>query len=176
MGREVERKYLVKGEAWRRAGHGVRHRQGYLSTDPDRSVRVRVAGNEAFITVKGKSKGAARDEYEYTIPIGDAKKMLRTLCVKPLIEKTRYVIKDGERKWEIDKFARENKGLVIAELETDDDSRQIEKPDWVGDEVTGDPRYFNLNLVRHPFSEWRRRSSRTEWIISGGHGSLSQRA
>src|SRR5438105_657279 len=149
MGREVERKYLVKGDAWRpRAGRGVPHRQGYLSTDPDRSVRVRVAGGKAFITVKGKSEGAARDEYEYTIPIEDAKKMLRTLCVKPLIEKTRYVVKHGKRKWEIDRFARENKGLVIAELETDDASREIEKPDWVGEEVTGDPRYFNLNLVQ----------------------------
>lgn len=155
MGREIERKFLVKNDRWRRrAGPGVAYRQGYLSTDPKRSVRVRVAGNKAALTVKGESTGAARDEYEYPIPKKDAERMLRTLSVKPLIKKTRYVIKEGNLKWELDKFSGENRGLVIAEVELHDGKQGIAKPDWVGDEVTGDQRYFNLSLVKHPYSEW----------------------
>ena len=157
MGREIERKYLLKNDDWRRcAGSGVAYRQGYLSLDPDRSVRVRVAGDRAFLTVKGKSEGASRSEFEYPIPTDDAEQMLKTLCVKPLIEKTRYIVKNGKLKWEIDEFAGENKGLVIAELETADDQQEIVKPDWLGSEVTGDPRYFNVSLVQHPYSKWAR--------------------
>lgn len=152
MAREIERKFLVKNDAWRKqAGPGVPYRQGYLSTDPARSVRVRVAGDEAFVTIKGRSAGAARDEFEYPIPREDAEQMLENLCIKPLIEKTRYVIREGPLKWEIDEFAGENQGLVIAEMEIPEESTEIEKPGWVGDDVTGDPRYYNINLVYEPF-------------------------
>ena len=155
MGRELERKFLVINDRWRRrAGRGVIYRQGYLSTDPKRSVRVRVAGEKAAITIKSETVGAGRDEYEYPIPKEEAERMLRTLCVKPLIKKTRYVIKKGKLKWELDRFAAENRGLVIAEVELKDAKQDIEKPDWLGDEVTGDKRYFNLSLVKHPYSEW----------------------
>jgi adenylate cyclase len=151
MGREIERKYLVRNDGWRRlAGRGTLYRQGYLSTDPDRSVRVRVGGGKAFLTIKGKSEGPARDEFEYPIPLGDAEYFLLKLCVRPLIEKTRYVIEQAKLRWEIDEFAGDNQGLLIAELEVAGDNQEFSKPDWLGDEVTGDPRYFNISLVRHP--------------------------
>jgi adenylate cyclase len=155
MAREVERKYLVKGDLWReRAGPGVPIRQGYLCIEPDRSVRLRIAGDKAFLTIKGKSQGPARDEFEYPVPLEDAEQMLSRLAVKPLIEKTRHVIQDGKYKWEIDEFGGENQGLVVAEVETVDDNKDIPKPDWLGDEVTDDPRYFNVSLVQRPFSKW----------------------
>ncbi|HLJ18426.1 MAG TPA: CYTH domain-containing protein [Bryobacteraceae bacterium] len=157
MGREIERKYLVKDESWRRhAGKGVPYTQGYLSLDSDCSVRVRIAGAKAFLTIKGKSEGAGRDEFEYAIPKKDAEQILARLCIKPLIEKTRYVIRDGKHEWEIDEFSARNRGLVIAELELDEENEKIHKPEWLGEEVTGQPRYFNLSLVRHPYSEWKR--------------------
>jgi len=156
MAKEIERKYLLKNDAWRdQASAGVLHRQGYLSTDPGRSVRVRVAGTKGFLTIKGKAKGAARDEFEYVIPAKDAGLLLRTLCIRPLIEKTRYTIRQGKLKWEIDEFARENKGLVIAEIEIPGKGIRIAKPDWVGEEVTQHPRYSNINLVKKPFKEWK---------------------
>src|SRR5450755_1149382 len=109
MGREIERKFLVRNDIWRKhAGPGVPYRQGYLSFDPDRSVRVRIAGDQGFLTIKGKSEGTGRDEFEYSIPPGDARQLLDRLCVPPLIEKTRYVIKRDLVKWEIDEFAGEN--------------------------------------------------------------------
>jgi len=154
MAREVERKYLVRNDLWReRAGPGTPIRQGYLSIEPERSVRVRIGGDKAFLTIKGKSIGSARDEFEYPIPVEDAEQMLSELTVKPLIEKTRHVIQDGNHKWEIDEFWGENRGLVIAEVELQDPEGQITTPDWVGDEVTNDPRYYNISLVRRPFSK-----------------------
>lgn len=155
MSREIERKFLVRNDGWReQAGPGTPYRQGYLSLDPERSVRVRTAGDQAFLTIKGQSQGAARDEFEYPIPRRDAEQMLSSLCVQPLIVKMRYVVKDGPHKWEIDEFGGENRGLVLAEIELDDERQEIELPDWVGREVTNDPRYFNLSLVQHPYSEW----------------------
>ena len=156
MGREVEKKYLVRSDGWRkRVKTGTPYRQGYLCMDPGRSVRVRAAGDRGFLTVKGKSEGAGRDEFEYPIPVDDAEQMLRTLCVQPLIEKTRYIIPAGDLKWEIDEFEGQNKGLLLAEIELSEGSREPEKPDWAGEEVTGDPRYYNLELVRRPYSQWR---------------------
>ena len=156
MGREIERKYLVRTDNWRHeAGPGVPYRQGYLSLDPERSVRVRTAGDKGFITIKGKSEGAGRDEFEYPIPVEDARQLLEQLCIRPLIEKIRYTVKRDGLKWEIDEFMGENQGLVVAEVELEDERQEIPKPDWLGDEVTGDPRYFNLNLVRNPYSRWK---------------------
>jgi adenylate cyclase len=155
MGQEIERKYLVPNDNWRRhAGPGKVYVQGYLSLDPERSVRVRVAGRKAALTVKGESTSSIRDEFEYQIPAEDADRMLDKICVKPLIEKTRYVIQDGKLKWEIDEFSGENRGLIITEVELEDERLEIVTPDWVGEEVTDDPRYFNINLVKHPYSEW----------------------
>lgn len=151
---EIERKFLVKGDRWRALKSGRRYRQGYLSTAPARIVRVRVAGDEGFLTIKGKTTGALRTEYEYRIPVGDAEAMLDKLCVRPLIDKTRYRIEHQGLIWELDEFEGENKGLLVAEVELDTENQSIELPDWVGEEVTGDPRYYNVNLIANPFSKW----------------------
>lgn len=160
MGREIERKYLIRNDRWRSCtGPGTRYLQGYLSLDPERNVRVRVANADATLTIKGKSEGPIREEFEYRIPLEDADCMLAKICIKPVIEKIRYVIQDGELKWAIDEFKGENRGLIVVELETKDSSEAIVKPDWVGQEVTDDSRYFNFNLVKRPYSEWARSPS-----------------
>jgi len=154
MGEEIERKFLVSGEAWRETAEGTRYRQGFLSTEPERTVRVRVAGTRGSITVKGKSLGARRAEFEYEIPVADAERMLDTLCKRPLIEKVRYVLAIGAHTWEIDVFEGDNAGLVVAEIELRREDEAFERPEWVGDEVTDDPRYFNSNLVANPYRAW----------------------
>ena len=154
MGEEIERKFLVATEGWRETAEGTRYRQGFLSTDPERTVRVRVAGTRGSITVKGKSVGARRAEFEYEIPVADAERMLDTLCKRPLIEKVRYVLAVGAHTWEIDVFEGDNAGLVVAEIELSYEEEAFEKPDWVGNEVTDDPRYFNSNLVANPYRTW----------------------
>jgi adenylate cyclase len=155
MGKEIERKYLVRNDAWRAcASGGAAYRQGYLSLDPERSVRVRIAGDRGFLTVKGKSEGASRDEFEYPIPASEAREMLDRLCVPPIIEKTRYLVFVNGMKWEIDEFTGENHGLVVAEVELENENQQVALPSWLGTEVTSDARYYNLSLVRKPFSQW----------------------
>jgi CYTH domain-containing protein len=154
MSREIERKYLVVGEAWRSPGTAIRLRQGYLSTVKERTVRVRVAGDAGYLTVKGITRGATRTEFEYEIPVADADHMLDELCERPLIEKTRHLVDHGDLTWEIDEFGGVNTGLVIAEVELEDEAQPIDLPGWVGDEVTADPRYFNANLIAHPYSRW----------------------
>lgn len=154
MSREIERKYLVVGEAWRSPGTAIRLRQGYLSTVKERTVRVRVAGDAGHLTVKGITRGATRTEFEYEIPVADADLMLDELCEPPLIEKTRHLVVHGDLTWEIDEFGGVNTGLVIAEVELEDEAQSIDLPGWVGDEVTADPRYFNSNLIAHPYSRW----------------------
>jgi adenylate cyclase len=151
---EIERKFLVSGEAWRETAEGTRYRQGFLSTEPERTVRVRVAGPRGSITVKGKNVGARRAEFEYEIPVADAERMLDTLCQRPLIEKIRYTLPVGPHTWEIDVFEGSNAGLVVAEIELSSEDEAFEKPEWVGDEVTEDPRYFNSNLVANPYGTW----------------------
>jgi len=151
---EIERKFLVSGEAWRETAEGTRYRQGFLSTEPERTVRVRVAGPRGSITVKGKNVGARRAEFEYEIPVADAERMLDTLCQRPLIEKVRYTLAAGPHTWEIDVFEGSNAGLVVAEIELSSEDEAFEKPAWVGDEVTDDPRYFNSNLVANPYGTW----------------------
>ncbi|HOT28563.1 MAG TPA: CYTH domain-containing protein [Candidatus Ozemobacteraceae bacterium] len=154
MGIEIERKFLVTGDAWRTGARGVFYRQGYLSTAKERTVRVRIAGDRGFLTIKGESSGAARAEYEYEIPAVDAREMLERLCEKPLIEKTRYTVAFAGRKWEIDEFAGENEGLIVAEIEFSGEGVHFELPSWAGREVTGDPRYFNSSLARNPWRNW----------------------
>ena len=153
MGREIERKFLVTGDAWRKDAKGKRYRQGYLSLEPKRTVRVRSDGRKGAITIKGLSRGASRDEFEYPIPVKDANDLLK-LCERPLIEKTRFVVRHGGLTWEIDVFEGANRGLRIAEVELRSEKQRVALPAWVGSEVTHDARYFNANLVKHPFSRW----------------------
>jgi adenylate cyclase len=154
MGKEIERKFLVKNDSWRGQDNGKRYRQGYLSTVKERTVRVRTAGDKGFLTVKGITVGASRPEYEYEIPVADANEMLDQLCERPLIEKTRYRISHTGLVWEVDEFDGENRGLITAEVELKDEHQSVTLPGWVGQEVTGDPRYFNANLVAKPFTTW----------------------
>lgn len=153
MGSEIERKFLVRGSGWKQGAIGQPYRQGYLSTDPLRTVRVRIAGKQAYLTIKGQSQGITRPEFEYAIPPADALQLL-AMCLWPLIEKTRYRVEHGTHVWEIDEFAGENSGLVVAEVELQSPHEAIELPDWVGEEVSDDPRYLNANLVKKPFSRW----------------------
>lgn len=155
MGKEIERKFLVRDETWRANGAGTLYRQGYLSTVRERTVRVRTAGSKGWLTIKGLSVGMTRSEFEYEIPFADANVMLNELCEKPIIEKTRYRIPHGRVIWEVDEFHGVNQGLIVAEVELDSETRQLELPEWIGEEVTGDPRYFNANLINHPYTMWK---------------------
>jgi adenylate cyclase len=156
MGEEIERKFLVTGDGWREAARGTPYRQGFLSTEPERTVRVRAAGSKGTITIKGKSVGARRPEFEYEIPLADAQRMLDTLCKRPLVEKVRYALAWGRHTWEIDVFEGDNAGLVVAEIELGSEDEAFDEPEWLGEEVTDDPRYFNSNLVENPFCAWAR--------------------
>jgi adenylate cyclase len=152
MNKETEHRFLIRSDSWRRlAGPGAELRQGYLTTDSKRNVRVRIAGAEAQITIKGKAKGLTRPEFEYPIPPSDGEKIER-LCLKPILEKVRYKLKLGNLTWEIDEYAGENRGLVIAEVETEGPVGKL--PSWVGPEISTDERYRNYNLVEHPFILW----------------------
>jgi len=154
MGRETERKFLVKRQFFHPISQGVRYLQGYLSTVPERVVRVRVVGDRGYLTIKGLTVAASRLEYEYTIPAGEAEEMLKLLCLRPILEKIRYREEADGRIWEVDEFLGENQGLIVAEIELRDASQAITLPAWIGTEVTGDPRYFNSALVEKPFKSW----------------------
>ena len=154
MGTEIERKFLVADGGWRAGAEGTAYRQGYLSTEADRNVRVRIKGDRGYLTVKGRSVGISRLEFEYEIPVGDARRMLDDLCLTPLIEKTRFRVEHRGMTWEIDEFVGENAGLVLAEIELEREDQAIELPPWIGREVSDDPRYLNANLVARPFSRW----------------------
>jgi len=154
MGKEIERKFLVVSDAWRSLGRGTRYRQGYLSTVKERTVRVRTIADKGYLTIKGVSKGIARLEFEYEIPVEDADNLLDQLCERPLIEKDRYKISLGERIWEVDEFFGDNAGLIIAEVELESEDQAFDTPDWIGQEVSDDPRYFNANLIANPYKNW----------------------
>ena len=154
MGTEIEKKFLITDNSWRSLASGVTYRQGYLNITKERTVRVRTIEDKGFLTIKGIATGASRAEYEYEIPAADAEAMLNDLCEKPLIEKSRYKIDFEGFVWEVDEFFGENQGLIVAEVELESEDQRFEKPEWIGEEVTGDPRYFNANLVRNPFSKW----------------------
>jgi CYTH domain-containing protein len=153
MGIEIERKFLVVGDAWR-ATPAVPYAQGYLNRDKQRTVRVRVVRDEAWLTIKGVSVGATRAEFEYPIPLADARQLL-ALCDGPVIRKTRRVVEHAGARWEIDEFEGDNAGLVVAEIELPSEDASFERPGWLGAEVTHDPRYFNSSLATAPYSTWR---------------------
>ncbi len=156
MATEIERKFLVRNDAWRReADDGQTMRQGYMNGGGQASVRVRIQGKEAFLNIKSATLGVSRREYDYPIPLHDAEEMLEQLCEAPLIEKTRYHVDYAGCTWEVDVFAGDNAGLVVAEIELDSEDQVFEKPAWVGEEVSHDPRYYNVCLAKHPFKEWR---------------------
>ncbi|HPF69730.1 MAG TPA: CYTH domain-containing protein [Candidatus Krumholzibacteria bacterium] len=154
MGKEIERKYLVLGDGFKSGAEGVLFRQGYLSSAKERVVRVRTMGPKAALTIKGITVGATRAEFEYEIPLDDARSLL-DMCEQPLIEKTRYKVPFGGLTWEIDEFHGANAGLTVAECELESEDQAVTRPDWVGEEVTGDPRYFNSNLIANPYTTWR---------------------
>lgn len=155
MAAEIERKFLVAADSWRGGGDGLRIAQGYLSQDPDRTVRVRIAGEQAWLTIKGRNEGIKRLEFEYEIPLTDARELL-ALCLPSVIDKTRHRISHAGHVWEVDDFHGENAGLVVAEVELADETDSPELPSWVGAEVSADERYFNSCLADFPYSKWTR--------------------
>jgi CYTH domain-containing protein len=154
MGLEIEKKFLVKDDSWKQQATGVFYRQGYLSSQPERVVRVRTVEEKAYLTIKGKSIGAARCEYEYEIPHAEAVEILTQVCEQPIIEKIRYKVIYEGLLWEIDEFEGENNGLVLAEVELEDEGQHIKLPPWVGEEVTVQEKYYNARLIKNPFSKW----------------------
>lgn len=155
MAIEIEHKFLLASDDWRKlVSHSVKYRQGYLSSQPTSSIRVRISDDHAWLNIKSATIGTQRHEYEYEIPLTDANEILNTLCRKPLIEKTRHFVTDDANVWEIDEFEGDNLGLIVAEIELDEAGQFFAKPPWLGKEVTGDLRYYNNNLARQPYSEW----------------------
>ena len=155
MGIEIERKFLLKDDSWQQlADAGTPYRQGYLIGTKQASVRVRIEGDQAFLNIKSRTLGVTRQEYQYPLPLDEAKELLDTLCEKPLVEKTRYKIEYAGHEWEIDVFGGDNSGLVVAEVELQSEHEALALPPWVGVEVSADPRYYNVNLVKHPYSTW----------------------
>ena len=155
MANEIERKFLVINQEYKSLGTKHYIHQGFLSTDKERVVRIRVLDEQAFITVKGKNTGATRTEFEYEIPLEDAKFMLEQICFRPTIEKYRYNINYEGFTWEVDEFLGENEGLLVAEIELEVADQEFSLPGWVGEEVTADPRYYNANLVKNPYKNWK---------------------
>lgn len=153
MGTEIERKFLVTSDRWRQGAEGTPFVQGYLSTVPERTVRVRRMGDAGALTIKGKAAGLVRSEFEYPLPLADTLALLE-MCERPLISKIRYRVTHEGRPWEVDVFEGENAGLIVAEVELSHPREQVSLPAWVGDEVTHDPRYLNANLVKRPFASW----------------------
>lgn len=155
MPKEIERKFLIKNNDYRQQSESKRYKQGYICRLPDKVVRIRAADNKAYVTIKGMPQSAlTRLEYEYEIPVEHAEEMLEALCEKPLIEKVRYKVQWGKDVWEIDEFSGENEGLVVAEIEIPNEDYQPELPPWIGEEVTNDPRYLNVNLALNPYKSW----------------------
>lgn len=156
MGVEIERKFLVKAAHLAELVRDLnpdRIRQGYLCSDPERTVRVRTKGDKGFLTIKGKTAGISRQEFEYPIPPEEARALL-SLCSGPLIEKNRYRLNIKGQLWEIDEFFGDNTGLLLAEAELDNEEQVLEIPDWIIKEVTDDPRYYNAKLAVHPYGQW----------------------
>ncbi|MGN7612375.1 CYTH domain-containing protein [Magnetococcales bacterium HHB-1] len=154
MGKEIERKFLVSGDGWRDSERTRLIRQGFFLSVKDRAVRVRIMGTKAFLTMKTETRGFTRAEFEYEIPISDAEEILNDICEKPLIEKTRHWLTFAGKEWVIDEFHGDNDGLILAEIELDDEMEKVERPDWAGMEVSDNPRYYNVYLAKHPFNTW----------------------
>ncbi|MBQ2590676.1 MAG: CYTH domain-containing protein [Paludibacteraceae bacterium] len=154
MPKEIERKFLVVSDEYKSSPRKY-YKQGYLSVEPDKTVRVRVVGDKGFLTVKGRNNGISRAEYEYEIPAADANDMLDNLVKTGVIEKWRYVCVVDGKKWEVDEFLGDNAGLVVAEIELQSEDESFTKPAWAGDEVSGDARYYNSSLSQNPYKNWR---------------------
>lgn len=154
MAQEIERKFLVQGNAWRKLASGVLYCQGYLSTLKERTVRIRIQNAQATLTIKGITTGLTRSEFEYPIPLADAEIMLEKMAEQPIIKKYRYRIPIDDVIWEVDEFLGANLGLIVAEVELQDAAQKINLPEWIGKEVSNDPRYYNNNLVKIPFCKW----------------------
>lgn len=160
---EIERKFLVVGDGWREeAGSGLLCEQGYISSGPDQvTVRVRRIGDRGFLTLKGASEGISRPELEYEIPAAEAEYMLKNFCGNRIVSKTRFLVKFDGLTWEIDEFSKKNQGLVLAEVELESETQPVEKPEWLGEEVSDDPCYYNAALAVIPFCQWDARKIRT---------------
>lgn len=154
MAKEIERKFLIKRELWQPQNQGLEIRQGYLSLDPERTVRVRTKGAKGYLTIKGKNQGISRTELEYEIPYAEACQMLEELCLRPLVEKTRYLEQHGQQLWEIDIFAGDNEGLAVAEAELPSEDTALALPIWIAREVSGEARYYNSSLIKLPYKNW----------------------
>jgi adenylate cyclase len=156
MSTEIERKFLTQAKVdWDSLACGQRLVQGYLSTDKHATVRVRIRGEQAWLTIKGKTQGFTRSEFEYAIPLSDAEMLLSELCQQPVIDKIRYEIPCGDHVWEVDVFSGDNAGLVVAEIELSSEDEAFQRPEWLTEEVSDDPRYFNANLIKHPYQSWQ---------------------
>lgn len=154
MPKEIERKFLVKRNLWQKPAKGKLYRQGYIFSGRKGVVRVRTAGQKGFLTIKGPTKGATRLEFEYEIPLDDANEMLKIFCNKKQVEKIRYEVKFEKHRWEVDEFKGKNSGLLLAEIELSSENEPFKLPEWAGEEVTANYRYYNAYLAQHPFSEW----------------------
>lgn len=154
MAVEIERKFLVTSEAWRTGASVTPIRQGYILASPEKSVRVRTKGDLGFITVKAERQGAGTNEFEYEIPLTDANELLELACEHPIIDKLRFERDEHGHRWEIDLFKGANSGLVVAEVELKSADESVDLPDWVGEEVTTDPKYLNANLFKNPYQNW----------------------
>lgn len=155
MGIEIERKFLLKNDSWEQdVSSSAVIKQGYLAGSDKSSVRIRIEGDKANINIKSMTLAITRQEYEYSIPLTDAEKLLQDLCEEPQIEKTRYIVKHKKHKWEIDVFSGDNTGLVVAEIELQTEDEKFSIPEWIGDEVSEQIKYYNVNLIKHPFSSW----------------------
>jgi len=173
MAKETERRFLVKSDEWRSSANGgVHYLQGYLTTDPERNVRIRIGDDAASLTIKGAADGFTRPEFEYSVPLNDAED-IKKLCLEPILEKTRYTIQCNGLTWEVDEYDGENKGLVLAEVETHSDAAVKHVPTWVGEDISSDERYQNINLVEHPFSRWSDKE-KPQTTFSLKHGELSK--
>lgn len=155
MALEIEHKFLLVSDEWRSlVRHSEVFRQGYLSNSPAASVRVRIANEQATLNIKGMTIGTHRPEYEYRIPLQDAAELLDQLCARPIIEKTRHFVDFAGKTWEIDEFAGENAGLIVAEVELDEIGEPFQRPTWAGADVSGIERYYNVSLLKYPYQQW----------------------
>ncbi|MCP4408351.1 MAG: CYTH domain-containing protein [Gammaproteobacteria bacterium] len=155
MATEIERKFLVHSDQWKASLERQEDfLQGYLANNDSCSIRVRISGGKAKLNIKSSTLGISRSEYDYTIPIADGQELLQQLCGKPVIEKTRHYVKHGRHLWEVDVFEGENAGLVVAEIELGQEDEDFEKPDWAGQEVTEDARYYTASLQVNPYRNW----------------------
>lgn len=155
MAEEIERKFLVRDDSWRDQVERSMHQlQGYLGSAESCSIRIRISDEQASLNIKSATLGITRREYDYPIPVNEAREILDQLCIKPIIEKTRHIVRVGGHVWEIDEFAGDNNGLIVAEVELSSADETFEKPAWAGKEVSDDPRYYNVCLVSNPYKDW----------------------